>query len=509
MKGKILKTVTVAGAFLAVTVNTVDYVKAAQDVISPALKEGVTQEQIAKSGGGLLVNGGAEAGLYNWYFFTGLPWKIDSSNKYGGEYSFTPGDSVTSHKGILSMWQTVDISAYSAGDTLILTGALKGSSYTAAMIGMEFFDGSNNWIARETKQTQSADWAEVTLEGIIPENAKMVNIVLYSYSEATGKNNAAFDNLNLSLKKAGTNTVVALPVPELEKEITQKPDVSSTQQNAEDAENVDTINQNINKENKQKDYSADTEEKNSAGNDNSTDKTIDTEKEPAAEQSKDEQSLEKEEINMPKAETANEPEMTTAQAESGPTIWRNASPEYEAYLQKANNYHLIPNCLSNSEMSEQITRQEFASVSLQLYETLSGRRIDNTTQVFQDSWNEEVCRATAAGLTVGYGNGKFGPNNPVDREQAAAIFTRVYKKYKIPEWSLAVDSNFPLDTWGVSRFADDHKIDDWSKDSIYFMAKQGIIGSAGGGKFFYGNEQDYVTREWALASAAKMLELLK
>ena len=63
------------------------------------------------------------------------------------------------------------------------------------------------------------------------------------------------------------------------------------------------------------------------------------------------------------------------------------------------------------------------------------------------------------------------------------MLTRVFKRVTLPGWTLATDSQFTLPYEKPAAFADDKDISDWAKDSVYFMAANGIINGVGNNKF--------------------------
>ena len=70
-------------------------------------------------------------------------------------------------------------------------------------------------------------------------------------------------------------------------------------------------------------------------------------------------------------------------------------------------------------------------------------------------------------IVGGYGNGKFGPNDPITREQLAAILNR-YAKYKGIDVSIGEDTN-------ILDFADTGAWSDWSVDALQWAVGSGII----------------------------------
>ena len=95
------------------------------------------------------------------------------------------------------------------------------------------------------------------------------------------------------------------------------------------------------------------------------------------------------------------------------------------------------------------------------------------------------------------------------------MLTRAFKKIAFTGWTLANDSAFPLIYDMPTPFSDDAAISGWARDSVYFMAANGII-EGNAGKFMprattpaeeaMGYAQ--ATREQALLIAVRMVENL-
>ena len=101
------------------------------------------------------------------------------------------------------------------------------------------------------------------------------------------------------------------------------------------------------------------------------------------------------------------------------------------------------------------------------------------------------------------------------------MLTRVYKKVNLSGWTLAADGQFAEQFKALftmpALFSDDAQIDGWARDSVYFMAANGIINGVGSNRFAPRNttsEQEATgyanaTREQALAIAVRMVRNLK
>lgn len=173
-----------------------------------------------------------------------------------------------------------------------------------------------------------------------------------------------------------------------------------------------------------------------------------------------------------------------------------------AEIEKADQLGLIPEQLSRANLTKEITRAEFAALSVKVYEKMNHLTVSSSglQNPFTDTADQDVLKAYALELTNGIGNNKFGPDNRLTREQGATMLARAYKKTVYKNWSLTRDANYPLET-GSSRFADDGQISDWAKNSVYFMSGSGILNGVGGNKF---DPSSKMTREQAILVAARM-----
>ncbi len=202
----------------------------------------------------------------------------------------------------------------------------------------------------------------------------------------------------------------------------------------------------------------------------------------------------------------------------GVDAWSKTATWAEDIMKKAYGYGLIPDSLMGKDLTAGITRAEFAAVSVKVYEALSG---NSATPVavnpFTDTSDPEVLKAYNVGITAGVSSDKFAPNTLLNREQAATMLTRVYKKISMPGWTLSDDGKFTLSYTKPAVFSDDNKISTWAKDSVYFMAANGIITGTGNNMFTprattpAEEAMNYATaaREQALTMAVRMVENLK
>lgn len=193
---------------------------------------------------------------------------------------------------------------------------------------------------------------------------------------------------------------------------------------------------------------------------------------------------------------------------TGRAAYSNASEWAEEEMDKAEIYDLIPDALKGEDMTKLITREEFAALSVRLYERLAEVQAEIKPEPFTDIDNEDVAKAYGLGITKGISDTLFAPNRDISREEVATMLTRTIKAY-IPNLDTTPKTAF--------TFADDASISDWARESVYFMVDNEIIFGIGDNKFapknttaseeaiLYANS----TREQALLMSVRAYEALK
>ena len=179
---------------------------------------------------------------------------------------------------------------------------------------------------------------------------------------------------------------------------------------------------------------------------------------------------------------------------------------------------LTPAELLNKDLTKSITRLEFCAVAVQLYEEMGQTKLsaEGLPNPFTDTGSDAVKKAYALGITDGMSETTFEPYTLISREQLATMLTRVYKALNLPGWTLATDSSYALDYSGTRTFADDEYISAYAKPSVYFMAKNGIVGGMTETTFAPKNLTPYETaigyanasREQAIIMAVRMFKKL-
>lgn len=188
-------------------------------------------------------------------------------------------------------------------------------------------------------------------------------------------------------------------------------------------------------------------------------------------------------------------------------------------IEEAYENDLIPETLIGRDLTYTIDREEFATIAVQLYETLTGESAESEYTPFDDidycDNAEEIEKAYGLGIVNGMTYDTFEPYMDITREQLATMLCRTIKKYSFEDWTLEDDDNYYLDTSGVAKFEDDNEISDYAKPSVYYMAKFGIIKGVDETHFAPKNSTEWqeavgyatATREQALIMALRIFNI--
>ena len=146
-------------------------------------------------------------------------------------------------------------------------------------------------------------------------------------------------------------------------------------------------------------------------------------------------------------------------------------------MRKAYQLSLIPKRLQYRDLSADITRAEFASVALSLYEMLTGTSVPNYTDEtpFTDTTDPDVLKAYGLGVVKGVGNNRYAPNDFLTREQAMTMLGRVYEL--VTSGSTGDGSNLPQDD--LSSFSDYSSVSDFARNYVCFFVSAGWVNGVG------------------------------
>ena len=180
----------------------------------------------------------------------------------------------------------------------------------------------------------------------------------------------------------------------------------------------------------------------------------------------------------------------SAAAPAAPNL-DSASSWARADITQAVALGLVPQALQSS-YTQAATRREFAALAVYLYETVTGSEITGHVS-FADTNDINVGKMAYLGVVGGVGNNMFAPNNPITREQAAVMMSR-----------LAEALGRPLAGQSLG-FVDSPSISSWARESIGQMQAAGIMGGVGNNLFA---PRSPYTREQSIVSKLRLFRLL-
>lgn len=188
-----------------------------------------------------------------------------------------------------------------------------------------------------------------------------------------------------------------------------------------------------------------------------------------------------------------------ALAADAPSAWAANS------VNSAVSWGLVPEEVQG-RYQDNMTREDFAILLDEVCNDVSGGKMtfihwDNYNangyndegHPFTDTENFAVKRMYLAGIMAGIGDGKFGPDQILTREQAATMIDNLFTFCSKP---------LPA---ASPTFADNGSISDWAYDSVGKIQAAGIMSGMGNNQFV---PQGYYTREQGIVTALKAYNIL-
>ena len=185
----------------------------------------------------------------------------------------------------------------------------------------------------------------------------------------------------------------------------------------------------------------------------------------------------------------------------------NVSDWAEDEVAKAEENALIPAEFEGFDLTQNITRAEFAAVAMKLFADIEGEELAYYDGEFTDiegsPYEQYIRSAYYYGITKGTavnedGSIVFSPDEPITREQLATMLGRVLSS------CIVGDAEFLLDDVGYVPFEDDAQIADYAKGAVGFMNDIGIIKGVSETKFA---PLDTATREQAILISVRILQV--
>jgi len=180
-------------------------------------------------------------------------------------------------------------------------------------------------------------------------------------------------------------------------------------------------------------------------------------------------------------------------------------------IREGENYGLIPQSIKDNDLTQSITREEFAEICITAYEVLSQVEVEDVLDnPFLDTENPEVLKAYGVGIIKGVSDTEFYPDALLVREEAAVMLARIHEKVMTREIKETFDYEYDKNI----LFDDDDKISSWARSAVYFMRDNGIIKGIGKNCFAPKNSSEdevlsgyaNITREQAIILVKRLVE---
>lgn len=185
--------------------------------------------------------------------------------------------------------------------------------------------------------------------------------------------------------------------------------------------------------------------------------------------------------------------------------WANCAAWAEEYLAAAVEKEIYPDILLQADMTQAITREEFAAVAVRYYEALTGKtaQLDSSkTNPFTDvsAAQKDILIAYQLGVVNGMTETTFVPNGILTREQAVTMLGRVAEL--VATGAVGNGSTMEKGSKQVT-FTDAGAIGSWAANYVEYFVSHGVIDGMGNGTFAPKNN---MTREQAMKVAVVALD---
>ncbi len=163
---------------------------------------------------------------------------------------------------------------------------------------------------------------------------------------------------------------------------------------------------------------------------------------------------------------------------------------------------LVPESLQG-DYTKNITREEFCGLCAAVMKAWgSNSEYKSGGPAFSDTDNEEVLICAEKGIVSGVGGGKFAPDNPIKRQEAARMLyntlnigTKVISEKHYRAGDAALDCCVP------HSFDDGGEIRSWARDEINHMYRYGVMLGVSDNNY---DPDGYYTREQAICTFLRL-----
>ena len=173
----------------------------------------------------------------------------------------------------------------------------------------------------------------------------------------------------------------------------------------------------------------------------------------------------------------------------------NYSQWAEEYITAAEEYKIITGSIADSDLTEEITRENFCELAYLTINEISAETKIKITYTqretsFYDTDNASVAALKRMGIISGKTSTKFDPDAFITREEAASILTRMVDYLGLTEFT------------NTQGFTDRKNISSWAKESVNVVCGMNIMNGMGDGSF---NPKGTYTKEQAVSTMIRLI----
>ena len=129
---------------------------------------------------------------------------------------------------------------------------------------------------------------------------------------------------------------------------------------------------------------------------------------------------------------------------------------------------LIPASMDSCDMSKAISRAQMCAIAILAYEKITAKDVvPGSTAHFTDTADPDVNAAYELGIIDGYGGGRFGPGDPLTREQFFKIMTNLLGTLGYPRTDSRAVS--------LSSYGDGGTVASWAQAPTRLMIYLGVV----------------------------------
>lgn len=143
------------------------------------------------------------------------------------------------------------------------------------------------------------------------------------------------------------------------------------------------------------------------------------------------------------------------------------------YILSAQDNNLLT-ARTSSGFRSNVTRLQFAELSVNLVEQLTGTTLPTGSQSFTDTNDIVARKAVAAGITAGKGEGIFAPNDPITRQEISVMLNQVIR--------LAGDDILTNPSTQLGPYADAASVAGWAEESMALLTNNGLMAGGDGNR---------------------------